>query len=70
MHELGETVHLLGARLHANRREMWPLREETAVLEARLKELTAPDDSVNRPSRDGGGILTWLKHLLRLNPRS
>jgi hypothetical protein len=64
MRALGETVHTLGAQLHANRREMWPMRQEATSLEARLKELTAPNDGSAPPSKNGGRVLAWLRRWL------
>ncbi|MDR7417645.1 MAG: hypothetical protein QN178_01890 [Armatimonadota bacterium] len=64
MHDLGMKVHALGAQLYANRREMWPLRDEAASLEARLKRLTEPATGSASPSATGQGVLAWLRRLL------
>jgi hypothetical protein len=64
MHDLGETVRALGAQLHANRQEMWPMREEAAALEARLRELSANSNG-SSPGDDQEGALAWLRRILR-----
>jgi hypothetical protein len=64
MAELGETVHVLGAELYANRRAMRPLREENAALAARLANVRETDNG-GGPSPDAAArrvtIVGWLR---------
>jgi hypothetical protein len=67
MHDLGETVRALGAQLHANRQEMWPMRQEAAALEARLRELTTAGNGSAPGAGDRQGMRVWLRRMLRGN---
>lgn len=64
MHDLGESVHALGADLKKNRQAMRALREESAALQTRLQGLDGSDAAAAHPARGRGAALRdWLRFL-------